>query len=41
MSLLAINAHAAVVDCIDVGTGEPCLNPTNPVATVYVPVVTQ
>jgi hypothetical protein len=41
MSLLAVNAHAAVFDCIHVGTGEPYLNPTNPVATVYVPVVTQ
>lgn len=41
MTLLAVHAHTAEVDCIHVGGGEAYLHFTQPVATLFVPVVTQ
>ena len=41
MTLLAVNAYTAEIDCIHVSGGEAISQSTSPAATVFVPVVTQ
>ncbi len=41
MTLLAVHAHTAGIECIHVGGGEANLTSTLAVATVFVPVATQ